>query len=132
MLEALATELGIKSDVTFWGERLDVAGFFSAADLFCMSSTSEGLPMSLLQAMSLGVPAVTTDVGGMAEVVRIADAGLTAPVGDFNAMAEAIIKIASDPDQRARFAENASSAYREHFTLEQMDASYMDLYQRRH
>ncbi|HMF52746.1 MAG TPA: glycosyltransferase family 4 protein, partial [Edaphobacter sp.] len=131
MLEALATELGLKDSITFWGERLDVAGFFSVADIFCMSSTSEGLPMSLLQAMSTGLPAITTDVGGMAEAVRIADAGFTTPVGDSAAMAEAIVQLALDENQRERFAENARNAYREHFTLEQMDASYMYLYERR-
>jgi len=74
-LESLATELGIDSQITFWGQQLDVAPFFSAADAFIMSSKSEGLPMSLLQAFSLGLPAIVTDVGGMAEVVRLAQAG---------------------------------------------------------
>ena len=63
--------------MTFWGQQLDVAPFFSAADAFIMSSKSEGLPISLLQAFSLGLPAIVTDVGGMAEVVRLAEAGYT-------------------------------------------------------
>ena len=130
-LEALVNELGIAGNVTFWGERHDVAGFFSAADIYCMSSTSEGLPMSLLQAMSTGLPAIVTNVGGMAEVVRNANAGLTTPVGDPAAMAEAIVQLASDAGKRSLFAENAKTAYHEHFTLERMDASYMKLYQRR-
>ncbi len=131
LLDNLVSELGIEDHVTFWGERLDVAGFFSAADIYCMSSVSEGLPMSLLQAMSVGLPAVVTNVGGMAEVVRNANAGLTAPVGDSSAMAEALVQLASDPTRRRTLSENASNAYREHFTLEHMDASYMELYRRR-
>ena len=75
-MERLAAELGIAGQVTFWGQQLDVAPFFSAADAFIMSSKSEGLPMSLLQAFSLGLPAIVTDVGGMAEVVRLSQAGL--------------------------------------------------------
>ena len=75
-MERLAAELGIVEQVTFWGQQLDVAPFFSAADAFIMSSKSEGLPISLLQAFSLGLPAIVTDVGGMAEVVRLAQAGL--------------------------------------------------------
>ena len=71
-MERLAAELGIAGQVTFWGQQLDVAPFFSAADAFIMSSRSEGLPVSLLQAFSLGLPAIVTDVGGMAEVVRLA------------------------------------------------------------
>jgi glycosyltransferase involved in cell wall biosynthesis len=127
-LEALVNELGIAANVTFWGERLDVAGFFAAADVYCMSSVSEGLPMSLLQAMSVGVPAIVTDVGGMAEVVRNANSGLTPPVGDPAAMAEAILQLASDTALQSSFAENARSAYHENFTLDRMDQAYMNLY----
>lgn len=130
-LDALVAELGIEKNITFWGERLDVAGFFSAADIYCMSSFSEGLPMSLLQAMSAGLPAIVTDVGGMAEVVRNANAGLTTPVADPQAMAEAMVQLASDPIRRSVFAENAKIAYQQHFTLERMNASYMELYRRR-
>ncbi|MGB0066224.1 MAG: glycosyltransferase, partial [Terracidiphilus sp.] len=77
-LEKLAGELGIAEQVSFWGHQSDVAPFFSCADAFVMSSKSEGLPLSLLQGFSLGVPAIVTDVGGMAEVVRLAQAGLAA------------------------------------------------------
>jgi glycosyltransferase involved in cell wall biosynthesis len=129
-LEALTHELGIADHVTFWGERLDIAHFFSAADVYTMSSVSEGLPMSLLQAMSLGLPALVTDVGGMAEVVRNANCGLYTPVGDPAAMAEAIVQLASDPNRRATFAHNAATAYNAHFTLQQMDADYTTLYRK--
>jgi len=129
-LEALVHELGIAGSVTFWGERLDVDGFFRAADVYCMSSVSEGLPMSLLQAMSVGLPAIVTDVGGMAEVVRNANAGLTSPVGDAAAMADAIVELASDEARRRLFARNACTAYNENFTLKRMDQSYMSLYSR--
>lgn len=127
-LEALAAELGISGQVRFWGQRMDTAQFFSAADCFVMSSVSEGLPMSLLQAMSLGVPSVTTDVGGMAEVVGLAQSGLLAPVGQPEPYAEALLKIASDGPLRSQFSRNALAAYGQYFTLEQMDAAYMDLY----
>lgn len=129
-LEALVHELGIAESVTFWGERLDVAGFFAAADVYCMSSVSEGLPMSLLQAMSVGLPSIVTDVGGMAEVVKNARAGLATPVGDSAAMADAIVQMASDQARREIFAENARVAYEENFTLDRMDQAYMNLYQR--
>ncbi|MEG9434854.1 glycosyltransferase [Edaphobacter sp. HDX4] len=130
-LDALVAELGMKQNVTFWGERLDVEGFFSAADIYCMSSLSEGLPMSLLQAMSVGLPAIVTDVGGMAEVVKNADAGLATPIADPSAMAEAILQLASDSSRRRALSENARAAYQQHFTLERMAASYMELYMRR-
>lgn len=127
-LESLAGELGMASQVTFWGEQLDVTPFFSAADAFIMSSKSEGLPMSLLQAFSLGLPSIVTDVGGMAEVIRLAQAGLVVPVADPHGMAAAILRLATNDAERAQFSANAEDAFREHFTLQTMENAYSDLY----
>ncbi len=127
-LEALARELCIAERVRFWGQRLDTAQFFSAADAFVMSSLSEGLPMSLLQAMSVGVPAVLTDVGGMAEVVRLSGGGLLAPVGDAAGMAREIVRLAGDAALWEELSRRARAAYEAEFTLERMDEGYMELY----
>ena len=127
-LEDLTARLHLTTCVTFWGQRLDVDRFFSAADLFVMTSVSEGLPMSLLQAMSVGVPALVTDVGGMAEIVKLNQCGMLAPVGDVAAIATAIIQLASDAERRATYGLHAAAAYRAHFTLEHMATAYMQLY----
>ncbi len=127
-LERLAAELGIAAQVTFWGEQLDVAPFFSAADAFILSSKSEGLPMALLQAFSLGVPAIVTNVGGMAEVVRLAQAGYTVPLADSEAMAAAILRLAGNDAQRKQFSRNAEAAFHARFTVETMVNAYMELY----
>ena len=128
MLESMVCELGITSQVTFWGQQLDVAPFFSAADAFIMSSKSEGLPMSLLQAYSLGVSAIVTDVGGMAEVVRLAQGGLTVSATDPAEMTAAILRLATNDAERALFSANAEAAFHSRFTLETMVNAYMDLY----
>jgi glycosyltransferase involved in cell wall biosynthesis len=128
MLESLAAELGISAQVTFWGQQLDVAPFFSAADAFIMSSQSEGLPISLLQAFSLGLPAIVTDVGGMAEVVRLAQAGFAVPATDPAAMAAAILRLAGSDAEREQFSMNAEAAFHSRFTLQAMADAYMDLY----
>ncbi len=127
-LQGLAAELGIAPQVTFWGQQLDVAPFLSAADAFIMSSKSEGLPISLLQAFSLGLPVIVTDAGGMAEVVRLAQAGLTVPATDAAGMAVAILRLATSDEERAQFAANAAQAFRSRFTLHTMVDAYMDLY----
>ncbi len=127
-LEYYSAELGIASQVTFWGQQLDVAPFFSAADAFIMSSKSEGLPISLLQAFSLGVPAIVTNVGGMAEVVQLAGAGLVAPVANPEAMAAAIVHLAGSSAEREHFSANAKTAFYPRFTIETMVGTYMDLY----
>jgi L-malate glycosyltransferase len=127
-LETLATELAITQEVTFWGQQLDVAPFFSAADAFIMSSTSEGLPMSLLQAFSLGLPAIVTDVGGMAEVVRLAEAGFTVSPTDSSEMTNAILRLADGDADRKRFSANAEATFHSRFTLQPMADAYTDLY----
>jgi len=127
-MESLATELGISSQVMFWGQQLDVTPFFSAADAFIMSSTSEGLPLSLLQAFSAGLPAIVTDVGGMAEVVRLTRAGIMVPISDPDGMAAAIQRMASNNGEREHYAANAKKAFVSQFTLQAMVDSYMDLY----
>jgi len=127
-LENLATGLGIASQVTFWGQQIDVAPFFSNADAFVMSSRSEGLPVSLLQGFSLGVPAIVTDVGGMAEAVRMAEAGVIVSALDPGEMAAAILQLARNDESRNRFSENAAIAYAAHFSLERMLDAYMELY----
>ncbi len=130
MLEALAKELEIVRQVKFWGQQLDVAPFFSAADSFIMSSKSEGLPVSLLQAFSLGMPAIVTDVGGMAEVVRVAEAGFTVSATDRAEMTAAIVRMAESDSTRAEFSKNGERAFVAHFTLKAMVEAYMDLYER--
>lgn len=128
MLEDQAVELGISSKVTFWGQQLDVAPFFSAADAFIMSSKSEGLPMSLLQAFSLGLPSIVTDVGGMAEVVRLAEAGYTVDAADPAEMAGAIVRLVRSDTERKQFSRNAEAAFHARFSLRTMADAYMDLY----
>lgn len=127
-LESLAADLGIASHITFWGQQLDVAPFFSSADAFVMSSRSEGLPVSLLQAFSLGVPAIVTNVGGMAEVVRLANAGLIVAPADPDDMAAAMLRIARDAEGRRKFSQDAEIAFRNHFSFQIMADAYMDLY----
>lgn len=128
MLESLATELGIAPQVTFWGQQLDVAPFFSAADAFIMSSKSEGLPISLLQAFSVGLPAIVTNVGGMAEVVRLSQAGIIVSATDPAEMTAAILRLANGDAERAQFSTNAKDAFHSRFTLQAMADAYMDLY----
>jgi len=127
-MERLAAELGVAAKVTFWGQQLDVAPFFSAADAFIMSSRSEGLPVSLLQAFSLGLPAIVTDVGGMAEAVKLAQAGFTVSATDPAEMAAAILQMVWSEDARAEFSAHATAAFQSHFTLQAMVDAYMKLY----
>ena len=127
-LQQLAAQLDLQDTVTFWGEQMQTAPFFSAADAFAMSSTSEGLPMSLLQGMSVGLPAVVTAVGGMKEIVDLSHGGITVPVGDVDSMADALVRLASDDALRAKLGSHAKAAFEQTFSLEDMAANYDRLY----
>ena len=127
-LEQLMEQLGAREIVTFWGERTDTATFFNAADVIAMSSTSEGLPMSLVQGMSLGIPIVVTNVGGMKEIVDLCGCGLASPVGDWNAMAENLIQLGSNTSLRLELGDRAKQAFQHDFTLQQMAEQYEALY----
>jgi glycosyltransferase involved in cell wall biosynthesis len=131
-LEKVATALNIASAVTFFGQQLDVAPYFSASDLFIMSSKSEGLPISLLQAFSIGLPAIVTHVGGMAEVVELAEAGITASPTDAAELTQAILRLVANQTERQQYARNAEGAFHSHFSLESMVNSYLDLYLNKH
>lgn len=131
-LENLARELNIATQITFWGQQLEVARFFSAADAFIMSSKSEGLPVSLLQAFSAALPSIVTDAGGMAEVVRLANAGLIASPADPADLARAMLRLASSRADQDYFAANAEKAFYSNFTLEKMTSAYLDLYRSTH
>jgi L-malate glycosyltransferase len=130
-LEDSAQGCGIASKTTFWGEQLDPAPFFSAADAFVMSSASEGLPISLLQAFSIGLPAIVTDVGGMAEAVRLAKAGLIVSKTDPAELTEAILRLAGNPQERALFGTNAQAGFEANFTLGAAVSAYTKLYEAR-
>jgi len=87
-----------------------VAPFFSAADAFVMSSTSEGLPISLLQAFSMGLPAIVTDVGEWRKSSgwrRRGYGAVTDPAG----MAAGILRLAENDAERAQFSKNAEQAF---------------------
>ncbi len=128
VLEQLALGLDLQERVRFWGQRLDTPTFYAAANCFVMSSLSEGLPMSLLQSMASGLPAIVTAVGGMEEVVSLSRGGLRVPVGDVDAMAEAMVSVAADDAARVTFGQNAQRAFHQHFTLRQMHEAYLHLY----
>ena len=127
-LEELARKNGAGFKVRFWGEQLDPAPFFSAADAFIMSSTSEGLPISLLQAFSIGLPVIVTDVGGMAEAVRRTEAGLIVSKDNPASMAEAILRLARNTQECAFYGRNALSGYEANFTLSAAVSAYAELY----
>jgi glycosyltransferase involved in cell wall biosynthesis len=123
-LQRLAEVAGDDRAVQVLGERLDVPDILGAADVSCLSSTAEGVPMSLLEAMALGKPVVATDVGGVAETVEAEKTGILVPVGNQNAFAEALLKLAADPALARRLGQAGRQRHHDVFGLERMIAEY--------
>lgn len=107
ILKRLVQDLGISKHVIFTGFVKDIPEIYSFSDMAVLSSWSEGLPQSLLQAMAAGVPVVATKVGGVPEVVIHEKTGLLVEAGDHEGLAQGIIQLLGNPDMSARFAESA-------------------------
>lgn len=126
--ERLCSELGLADVVSFWGERAWTGDFFHAADAFVLSSSSEGLPMSLLEAMEAGLPVVASAIGAMPELVNGGKCGFVVPAGSADAFAAAIDHLAGDSSLCTSMGMAGQIHYRAHFTPERMADRYLELY----
>jgi glycosyltransferase involved in cell wall biosynthesis len=97
-------------------ERLDLLHFLRAADLFVHPSFSEGLPGALLEAMALGKPCIATCVNAIPEAITHGESGILVPPGDFDALAEAITSLATDPARRNALAQAGQAIVLSRFT----------------
>ena len=91
----LHRRLGLGEQFSFMGSTRDPDGAIAGADLVLMTSISEGLPMSLLEAMALGRPVVATAVGGVPDVIR--GCGVVAPAGDVHGLAAGVVTMLRNP-----------------------------------
>jgi glycosyltransferase involved in cell wall biosynthesis len=127
-LEALARELGLAGSVHFLGFRDDVASWLQAADGFVLSSRSEALPMSLLEACLSGCLPVATDVGGLGEVVEEGVTGWLCEAGSPESLGAALARALADPAASARAAAAARARVRDRFSVDAVLRAYLELY----
>lgn len=120
---------GMTERVRLLGLRTDVARLVAAADVLLLTSISEGIPLTLIEAMAAGLPVVSTRVGGVGEVVAEGETGLLAPAGDDAALAEHVLQLADDRERRVRMGERGRQRAREMFSESQMHAGYRRLYE---
>lgn len=119
-LRELAESLRITSRVHFLGFRDDLADHIAAADVFCLSSSWEGIPLAAQEAMLLGTPVVATDVGGMRELIEDGRTGLLVGRGDAPGLARAIQSVLGSDELRARLADAARRDLPQRFSTERM------------
>ena len=129
-LEKQVHEHHLEKHVLLPGFRTDVLGCIKGFDLFVMSSITEGLGTSLLDAMACARPIVATRAGGIPEIVEDGVNGLLAPVRDHHALAEAIVRALKDPDLRRRLGEAGLARVNQRFTVERMVSETAEVYAR--
>lgn len=103
-LQEMAATLGLASRVLFLGWRRDLDRIYADLDLLVLSSSNEGTPVSLIEAMAAGVPVVATRVGGVKDLMTRDETGLLVPPGDAQALALGIVTLLNDPERARRMA----------------------------
>ncbi|MGH9384932.1 MAG: glycosyltransferase [Vicinamibacterales bacterium] len=125
-LEAQATSLGLTRSVRFLGWRRDLTTIYGASDVFLLTSRNEGTPVALIEAMASAVPGVSTNVGGVGDVIGGSDAGATAD--DAEGLANGVLQFLADSDRRRRAGQLARARVLQQFGLDCLVTEVADLY----
>jgi glycosyltransferase involved in cell wall biosynthesis len=127
-LERLAFDLGIDDAVRFHGSSLDVPAFLSRIDVFVLCSLSEGLPLTVLEAMAAARPIIGTSVGAIPDLVTSARCGWVCPPGDAERLAECMIE-ATQAKNFSRLGMNGRNHVLQQYSVEQMVHGYERLFE---
>jgi glycosyltransferase involved in cell wall biosynthesis len=127
-LEAMTQQLNLNSSVIFTGFQSKPADYLSLMDLFLLPSFTEGTSMTLLEAMSLGIPTVATRVGGTPEIVEDKQTGFLVESDDLEAFTGAIKNLLNQPAKRNQMGHAAKAKFEEKFSVEKMVNQYQDCY----
>lgn len=122
--------LGLGNQVRLAGERRDVAALLADADLFVLSSRSEGLPVSVLEAMAAGLPVVASRVGGVPELVSDGETGVLVEPGNARELAAALKRVVADPALRQRLGAAGRARAERAFDLDPFRRAHLALYSR--
>ena len=127
-LKSISSELGLAGRAVFLGTRHDIPGLLNAADVFCLSSYTEGSPMSIIEAMASGLPVVATSCGGVAELVNDGQTGYLIPVKDHQALATAMARLVNDSSLVSNLGANARKIQMKNFSISAMADAYLAIY----
>ena len=119
----------LQSCVRMLGSRSDIPELLSASDAFLLTSVSEGIPVTLIEAMLVGVPVVSTEVGGVPEIIKDGESGLLAKAKDDEALADAIERCVEDAGLRKSIAEAGRARAIDMFSEQRMHNEYQAVYE---
>jgi len=129
-LQTKAAAGDLSGRVSFPGNVPDALDFCRALDVFVLASDIEGLPYVVLEAMSLSVPVIATDVGAMAEAVADGETGILVPRRDVDALTVALATLLDDPGRLASMRAATKRRFDHRFDVARMLESHEDLYSR--
>lgn len=127
-MQTLATQLAVEQAVEFLGNRHDVPAQLAAASMFILSTRTEGLSISLLEAMAAGLPVVATAVGGNPEVIVEGQTGFLVPRGSAEKLAEKIVWLLDHPREAQAMGRAGRERVETHFDVRQTVRAYQRLY----
>jgi glycosyltransferase involved in cell wall biosynthesis len=130
LLEDEIRGLGLTDRVRLAGERHDIPELLAASDIFALASSSEGMPVSVLEAMAAGLPVVASRVGGLPEQVVHGETGVLAAPGDPEDLAEALARLVADGELRRRLGAAGRARAEQSFDLEPFRRAHLELYSR--
>ena len=128
-IEEQVRQNNLASQIRFLGLRHDVARLLPAADVFLLTSISEGIPLTVIEAMCAGLPVVATRVGGLIEIVQEGKTGWLAEVGNERELADHIVGLAKEPALRTIMGLQGRDHAHAVFSQKQMHTAYNQLYQ---
>ncbi|TFG38016.1 MAG: glycosyltransferase [Candidatus Aminicenantes bacterium] len=127
-LQQIASDLGISDKVEFLGNRLDVRAILKGSELFVLASMYEGISMSILEAMAMGLPVVATNVGGNPGVIAEGESGYLVNPDDSAAMAMRISNLLLDKELRLRMGRMGRRIVEDKFSTRRMVRDYEKIY----
>ncbi len=129
-LETYAETLGVAGAVRFIGLQQDVASYVNAADLFVLSSETEGIPGVVLEAGLLGIPSIACNVGGVSDCILDGETGILVDPSNETSMIEAVVELLSHAGQRIEMGKKASNWVMKNFLMEGIAEQYLEFYKR--
>jgi len=127
-LRSKAQSLGVGKKIVFAGFRSDMVSIYKSMDIFVLPSLTEGLPLVLLETMSMGLPVIASQVGGIPYVIN-KNAGIMIPPASPEILEEALRCLVNDESLRKEFGRNARERISSSFSLDSFCKKYIDLYE---
>ena len=127
-IEQTIVERSLQDHVKLAGTRSDIANLLAASDSFLLTSISEGIPLTVIEAMAARRPVVATAVGGLSEMIQHGRNGLLAAAGDDAGLAQSLVQLYRQPELRTAMGGTGEAIARDMFSLDSMLKAYREVY----